>query len=1160
VETDQQLVPSVVSVMVVHEPGDWFDETLDSLADQDYSNLRTVFLLTPSSVSAELTERIKAVLPTAFVCELPDNIGFGPAANEVLRLVEGDNGFFLLCHDDIALDRTAIKTMVAELFRSNAGIVGPKLTEWEHPRMLQHVGLGLDRFGEVDPLVEPGEADQEQHDAVRDVFVLPSACLLTRADLFRSLGGFDPVMSFYGEDVDLCWRAHLTGARVIVVPDARVRHRERLAERRPDLHHRVLQSRHRMRSVAVLTGGSRLLVRSIQLVVLTLVELVIGLFTGRLGEAIASLRALVGLVPRTSSIIGRRRAIRGQRAVPEREVLGLQDRGSSRLTSYLRGKDTATFVGEDSTVRRWREASFAPALAWFVVVAMIIVGSRTIIREGVPAVGEFLAFPQSPTDLWADYRASFDSRGFGATSSNPTGWAVIAIASVFALFRMGLFLTMSVIGLYLLGTIGAWRLATVFPVNRARIAGMVIYVGTPLVPGLLSQGDFSALVWFAALPWLVHNLRRAAGLEAADPRAADSDLTDGVVPLNVRSRVRALAFLSLVLAMTIAFVPVTLLLWAVVGLLLSVSTLLAGSSWRVALWLAGSTIASIVIGLILNLPWAFEWTRENFVAPAAAGATGRPLAEVASLAPNDERFAILAVALYVPILAAVAISRAWRLTWSVRAAVLVFTFGSALIFSERNSLGIDMPASSLLAVPIALGLALGGASIVGGFGSDVQGRGFGWRQPLALIANLTIVVGLVPAVFAIGQGSWHTPRTPISALLAAQLPIDPESGDYRVLYIGDPRVMPIPPHEFADGVAYAVTDAGTLDFTDRFLAPDTRGDDAVERALQLIADGSTLRAGSLLGPLGIRFVVIPKTDGVRSTRENPVEPPIGLLASFQNQLDLGTVFGPPSLDIFVNRAWISTGAQLVGETAAASLLAGEDALTRADLTEAVPSMIGVDSELAGTNEVVAGVLHIAVPFDERILLTVDGVPVEARLGFGVTTAFDVSSPGVGVIGYERDTSRTWWLTSQAVLWVMLLVVAAGARSPFGRRRSADFHDETLIDLREGPDIAPGVAGEVLGLSLSDGPIDDDVELAYGFAEGPFEPVHDTATPKFRGPPVEPVVPKGLPSIEALKAEIESEEIEDEVDLASLVSSVDESPDTEVHQADDDVPDSGGDDR
>ena len=75
-----------------------------------------------------------------------------------------------------------------------------------------------------------------------------------------------------------------------------------------------------MRTVATLTSGSRLLGRSLQLVFVTLVELVVGLFTGRFGEALASLRALLGLLPRTGSILRRRRDIRGQRVVPEREI------------------------------------------------------------------------------------------------------------------------------------------------------------------------------------------------------------------------------------------------------------------------------------------------------------------------------------------------------------------------------------------------------------------------------------------------------------------------------------------------------------------------------------------------------------------------------------------------------------------------------------------------------------------------------------------------------------------------------------------------------------------------------------------------------------------------------------------------------------------------
>ena len=278
----------------------------------------------------------------------------------MLRLVEGDNGFFCICHDDVALEPDTIRTLVEELYRSNAGLVGPKLVSWDDSGLLQHVGLGLDRFGEVDPIIEPGEYDQEQHDAVGDVFVLPSACILTRADLFRALGGYDPGISFHGDDVDLCWRAHLSGARVVVAPQARVRHREELTVRRPDLHHDALRARHRMRSVATLTSGGRLPLRSLELVVLTVSELFIGLFTARLGEA-WSLAAR----PRRAASRARRRSwpAAGRssklRHVDDAEVLGLLNRGSARLTRYRRAHDTETYIGADAACGAGARASSA---------------------------------------------------------------------------------------------------------------------------------------------------------------------------------------------------------------------------------------------------------------------------------------------------------------------------------------------------------------------------------------------------------------------------------------------------------------------------------------------------------------------------------------------------------------------------------------------------------------------------------------------------------------------------------------------------------------------------------------------------------------------------------------------------------------------------------
>ena len=75
-----------------------------------------------------------------------ENRGFSAAANEALVAVEGAS-HLLLCHDDVAPAPDAVRRMVEEAYRSNAGIVGPKLVEWDAPDRLLQVGLGVDRFG-----------------------------------------------------------------------------------------------------------------------------------------------------------------------------------------------------------------------------------------------------------------------------------------------------------------------------------------------------------------------------------------------------------------------------------------------------------------------------------------------------------------------------------------------------------------------------------------------------------------------------------------------------------------------------------------------------------------------------------------------------------------------------------------------------------------------------------------------------------------------------------------------------------------------------------------------------------------------------------------------------------------------------------------------------
>ena len=54
----------------------------------------------------------------------------------------------------------------------------------------------------------------------RDTFAVSTAVMLISSDLFSRLHGFDSELSSQGEDVDLCWRARMAGARVVSVGEA----------------------------------------------------------------------------------------------------------------------------------------------------------------------------------------------------------------------------------------------------------------------------------------------------------------------------------------------------------------------------------------------------------------------------------------------------------------------------------------------------------------------------------------------------------------------------------------------------------------------------------------------------------------------------------------------------------------------------------------------------------------------------------------------------------------------------------------------------------------------------------------------------------------------------------------------------------------------------
>ncbi|HVF32892.1 MAG TPA: glycosyltransferase family 2 protein [Acidimicrobiales bacterium] len=520
-------VPAVVAVVVTSEPGPWLEETLLALGRQDYPNLSV--LVIDAASATDPTPRIAASLPSAYVRRLEANVGYAAAANEVIGVVEGASHYVLL-HDDAAPDPDAVRLLVEEAFRSNAGVVAPKLVAWDDPRLLLGVGASADKAGVVRPYGR-NELDQEQHDAVRDVFVAPGGCTLVRADLFEALGGFDAGLALFGEDLDLCWRAQVAGARVVVAPSARVRHREAtvageralvLGDADGDLAERVarLQFRHRLRVVLKSYGPLHLLRVLPQLVVLMVAEGLAALLGGQRRLAGAVVDAWRWNLSRRAELRAARKVAQSHRTLKDGEVRRLQTRGSVRLAAALQGSLAAEerTLGMGAASRQFAGSMTAGGLrqtlvVWSVVAVVLAFGSRDLLSGRFPQVGQFVPFPDSPFTLLGHFVSGWRTSGLGAEAPAPPAFALLGMAGTFLLGAMGVLQRLVVLGLLPLALVGMHRLTAPLGSWRVRLAGVVLYAAIPLPYDALAAGRWAGLIAYAVSPWILGRLFRATGLE-----------------------------------------------------------------------------------------------------------------------------------------------------------------------------------------------------------------------------------------------------------------------------------------------------------------------------------------------------------------------------------------------------------------------------------------------------------------------------------------------------------------------------------------------------------------------------------------------------------------------------------------------------------------------
>jgi hypothetical protein len=397
----------------------------------------------------------------------------------------------------------------------------------------------------------------------------------------------------------------------------------------------------------------------------------------------------------------------------------------------------------------------------------------------------------------------------------------------------------------------------------------------------------------------------------------------------------------------------------------------------------------------------------------------------------------LIVLLYIPLLVAPLVSKNSRFIWASRAAILSIVSVALALLNSGDHLPFRLPETGILLAPVASCMAIGAAIIVMAFGIDVRGGRFGWRQPLALLSIVTLPLGLLPVVAASSNGQWQQPSIALAQQMKELLG-DTSQGDYRVLVIGDPRLVTSDQHSYDDGLAYAVVRNGDMTMLNQVPSTINDADNLLRPLLDAVAMGSTNRVGRLMAPLGIRYIVIPLLDRVSSTSDSPLPLPIGLREAFAEQLDLRNVYAPSSMVIFENSQWIPLTGLLSTVAAQQSSEGGSEALVATELTGSISALNGATSWSSPKQELPPGRFHVGVPFDSRWTLELDGQTIQPKASFGTVMHYDIEVGGVGQLNYSNPLSRYIWVFIQLMLWVA--VVVAIVKPNWRRRQTRKKYD------------------------------------------------------------------------------------------------------------------------
>jgi hypothetical protein len=503
------------------------------------------------------------------------------------------------------------------------------------------------------------------------------------------------------------------------------------------------------------------------------------------------------------------------------------------------------------------------------------------------------------------------------------------------------------------------------------------------------------------------------------------------------------------LAMLVPAAPVVLLVMTAALVLGAVLSFEARGVVRVAkVGLGGALVA-----LALHLPWSWDllrsWRSVAWGAPVDAAAGSVDPLDVLRRGAGMAGPGTLAWALLPAAAVVLLVGRDWRLAWAIRGWALALVAWAAAWASWHRALDLPWPAPDVLLTVGGLGLAVAVGSGVAAVEVDVVGRGrrLGLRRMVTAFGAVAFAVASLPLVEMSFDGYWQMPRGDWSRVLGF---VDDDAGTLasRVLWIGDPDVLPLPGQRLAGAGDAAEADVDAPDVDDMAFATSEglpqvhdlwpgRPDAETARigeAVDLALDQQTTRLGRLLAPMAVQYVIVPQGLAPSPFTGDEQTAAPALVAALGGQLDLERLDVDSAVVLYRNTAFVP-GRAVVDDPEVLEA-SGPDDLRTLDLAaEARPALRdGDDGGGVAVGELDDDVtLYQSAAGSSGWVLEVDGRHISPRPAFGWANAFPVGEGGRAELRYDTPLARRLVLVLQVGLWVAALWLLVRRRRPSTRR-------------------------------------------------------------------------------------------------------------------------------